>query len=71
MMKRQMKITKEKMTMNKEHGSPYDLGSADAYYQRPITIRKEFTKEKETEYLNGYWDQEANGDVKDYGEDDD
>jgi hypothetical protein len=56
--------------MNKEHGSPYDLGSADAYYQRPITIRKEFTKEQETEYLNGYWDQEANGDVKDYGDDD-
>jgi len=56
--------------MNKEHGSPYDLGSADAYYQRPITIRKEFTKEQETEYLNGYWDQEANGDVKDYGDND-
>ena len=69
MMKRQMKITTERM-MNKEHGSPYDLGSADAYYQRPITIRKEFTKEQETEYLNGYWDQEANGDVKDYGDDD-
>lgn len=56
--------------MNKEHGSPYDLGSADAYYQRPIIIPRGFTKEQEMEYLNGYWDQEANGDVKDYGEDD-
>ena len=56
--------------MNKEHGSPYDLGSADAYYKRPIIIPRGFTKEQEMEYLQGYWDQEANGDVKDYGEDD-
>lgn len=56
--------------MNKEHGSPYDLGSADAYYQRPISISKEFTKEQEMEYLQGYWDQEAIGDFKDYGDDD-
>jgi hypothetical protein len=56
--------------MNKEHGSAYDLGSADAYYHRPISIRKEFTKQQETEYLHGYWDQEATGDFKDYGEDD-
>ena len=59
----------EKM-MNKEHGSPYDLGSADAYYKRPIIIPRGFTKEQEMEYLQGYWDQEANGDVKDYGDDD-
>lgn len=56
--------------MNKEHGSAYDLGSADAYYRRPISISKEFTKEQEMEYLHGYWDQEATGDFKDYGEDD-
>ena len=57
--------------MNKEHGSPYDLGSADAYYQRPITISKEFSKQDEMEYLQGYWEQQATGDVKDYGDDDD
>ena len=52
--------------MNKEHGSPYDLGSADAYYRRPISISKEFSKEQETEYLAGYWNQQKSGDFKDY-----
>ena len=66
-----MTWTKVKLTMNKEHGSPYDLGSADAYYKRPISISKEFTKEQEMEYLRGYWEQEASGDFKDYGEEED
>jgi hypothetical protein len=57
--------------MNKEHGSPYDLGSADAYYQRPIIIPRGLSKEQEMEYLTGYWDQQKDGDVKDYGNDDD
>jgi hypothetical protein len=61
---------KTEMKMNKEHGSPYDLGSADSYYRRPIRLSKEFTKEQEIEYLQGYWDQEATGDHKDYGDDD-
>jgi hypothetical protein len=52
--------------MNKEHGSPYDTGSADAYYRRPISIAKEFTKEQEMEYLKGYWDQQRDGDIKSY-----
>ena len=55
----------------KEHGSPYDLGSADAYYRRPISISKEFTKEQEMQYLEGYWEQESSGDFKDYGDNDD
>jgi hypothetical protein len=56
----------EKTKMNKEHGSPYDLGSADAYYKRPIIIPRGFTKEQEMEYLKGYWDQQKSGDFKSY-----
>ena len=54
------------MEMNKEHGSPYDLGSADAYYRRPLTIPPGLTQNEEAEYLMGYWDQEKSGDVKEY-----
>lgn len=69
--------------MNKEHGSPYDRGSADAYYCRPINPHfypnsdvgfsepvYKLTKEQEMEYLMGYWDQQKSGDFKDYGSDD-
>jgi hypothetical protein len=54
--------------MNKLHGSPYDRGSADAYYRRPISISRDLTKEQEMEYLKGYWDQQKSGDFKDYGD---
>ena len=69
--------------MNKEHGSPYDRGSADSYYRRPIKPHYypagdvgfsepvySLTKEQEQEYLKGYFDQEMTGDHKDYGDDD-
>ena len=55
--------------MNKEHGSPYDLGSADSYYKRPISINPEWSKEDQNAYLTGYFDQEMTGDHKDYGDD--
>ena len=70
--------------MNKEHGSPYDRGSADAFYKRPMKPHYypdtkvgisepiyTLTKEQEMEYLHGYWDQESSGDFKDYGDNDD
>lgn len=64
--------------MNKEHGSPYDRGSADAYYQRPMKPHyypegtghgepvTELTHEQELEYVMGYQDQMRSGDHKDY-----
>lgn len=63
-------MKKRMMTMNKLHGSPYDIGNADAYYKRPISIPKSYTKDEENSYLTGYWDQEKIGDFKDYGDDD-
>jgi hypothetical protein len=71
-------MKKRMMTMNKLHGSPYDRGSADAYYRRPIRPHYcpsgnnqgiedcDLTKEQEMEYLKGYWDQQKSGDFKDY-----
>jgi hypothetical protein len=72
-------MKKRMMTMNKLHGSPYDRGSADAYYRRPIKPHYypnqdvgfsepvcDLTKEQEMEYLKGYWDQQKSGDFKDY-----
>jgi len=68
----------EKTKMNKEHGSPYDRGGADAYYRRPINPHycpsgnnqgievHDLTQEQEREYLMGYWDQQKSGDFKDY-----
>ena len=73
------KTMMEKTKMNKGHGSPYDRGSADAYYRRAIKPHYypnqdvgfsepvyDVTKEQEMEYLKGYWDQQRDGDVKDY-----
>ena len=72
-------MKKRMMTMNKLHGSPYDRGSADAYYRRPINPHyypgsdvgfseptQGLSKEQEMEYLKGYWDQQKSGDFKDY-----
>jgi hypothetical protein len=66
-------------TINTMHGSPYDRGSADAYYRRPINPHyypagdvgfsepiSELTNEQEMEYLQGYWEQQKSGDFKDY-----
>ena len=55
--------------MNKEHGSPYDLGSADSYYCRPLDYSKfKGDDDKIREYMQGYFDQERTGDHKDYGD---
>ena len=36
-MKSETKITSIKEVTNTEHGSPYDRGSADAWYARPMS----------------------------------
>lgn len=66
------------MNPNRKHGSPYDRGSADAYYGRGTRPHKyegtaRITLEPETEdwteYLTGYRETEEAGDRKDYGSD--
>ena len=70
--------------MNKTHGSPYDRGSADAYYQRPRrphhymgathNSSPYFSKpglmsaQEIVEYNQGYTDQMASGDFKHWGD---
>ena len=62
------------------HGGPYDRGSADSYYGRPInphywvlgTGRGSATplsegEEGYDEYMAGYADNEVSGDRKDWG----
>jgi hypothetical protein len=68
------------MIYDESHGSPYDRGSADAYYRRnakphyypngsyvgdPVT---ELTPKQLEAYTAGYNDQVASGDFKDCGE---
>lgn len=61
------------------HGSPYDRGSADAYYRRPMKPHYypnqdvghsepvyDLTNEQEMDYMKGYRDQVSSGDFKDY-----
>ena len=72
-MKREMK-----MIVNAEHGSLYDRGSADSYYRRPATPHyypngtghgdpiTDLTESQIREYMRGYFDQEKDGDHKDY-----
>ena len=61
-----------------KHGSPYDRGAADSYYRRdPIPHLWEFedggairvevlTDQEESEYWQGYWDNEDFGNFKEY-----
>lgn len=63
------------------HGSPYDRGSADAYYRRasdphkypngtysePRIGESDLTPEEVAAYNKGYADQVASGDFKDWG----
>ena len=65
---------------DKRHGGPYDRGAADAYYRRPFkphyfegasysTKRVEALIPEEREaYREGWADQHASGDFKDWGE---
>ena len=62
----------------KRHGGLYDRGTADSYYRRPFSphwwpdgTRRgqpvvELTEAEIAEYAAGYYDNEANGDFKDY-----
>lgn len=60
--------------MNKEHGSPYDRGGADSYYDRifiPHSLydgepNYDLTEQEIEEYRQGYMDNEREGSKKDY-----
>ena len=65
--------------LDRDHGSPYDRGSADSYYRRGrnphyykgATARSELvielTEEELAEYHQGFDDNEASGNFKDWG----
>lgn len=67
--------------MDKRHGSPNDRGAADAYYRRPyqphyfegatystpIIEQKDMTADEVADYKQGFDEQHASGDFKDYG----
>ncbi len=65
--------------LDREHGSPYDRGSADSYYQRgrnphyykgataQSDLVVELTAEELAEYHQGFDDNEASGNFKDWG----
>ena len=62
----------------KRHGSLYDRGLADSYYSRPARPHwypngsylspevKDLTADEQAEYMQGYDDNEFNGDKKEY-----
>ena len=66
---------------NKRHGGPYDRGNADSYYGRGYNPhyftgatystrrveKHEMTEEEIAAYKAGYYDNEENGDKKDWG----
>lgn len=67
--------------MEKRHGSPYDRGSADSYYQRAArphyfkgatynsleVLEADMTEEEIREYFLGYDENEKSGNFKDWG----
>ncbi len=69
------------MTYDKRHGGPYDRGSADSYYgrgRRPHYFKgatysteevteDEMTSEEIAAYHQGFDDNEADGNFKDWG----
>jgi len=64
------------------HGSPYDRGAADSYYGRPLSPhywpfgtsighrieQSHMTLPQVKEYYLGYYDNEAAGNFKDWGD---
>jgi len=68
--------------MNREHGSPFDRGSADSYYRRGRNPHwypqgtyngdrieeKDMSEAEIAEYHAGFDDNESCGDFKDWGE---
>ena len=71
-------MTKMEETMNKEHGSPYDRGGADSYYDRLFVPHSlydgdpnfDLTDEEIQEYTLGYMENEKANSKKDWGDDD-
>lgn len=69
------------MRTDRGHGSPYDRGSADSYYQRSFRPhyfvgdthrsdeiqQSEMTLEEVQEYTRGWMDNQASGNFKDWG----
>jgi len=69
------------MRLDRGHGSPYDRGSADSYYQRSFrphyfvgdTYRSEEIQQSDMtlaechEYIRGWQDNQASGNFKDWG----
>ena len=71
------------MSIQHEHGSPYDRGTADSYYRRskkphfypngtynnPIVIEEFMTTKQVKDYYQGYDANEKDMHFKDWGED--
>jgi len=69
------------MRLDRGHGSPYDRGSADSYYQRSFRPhyfvgdtynsdeiqQSEMTLEEIEEYTRGWRENQASGNFKDWG----
>lgn len=69
------------MQYDKRHGGPYDRGSADSYYGRPRrphyfagatystpeVTEEDMTPDEISAYNQGYDDNEADGNFKDWG----
>jgi hypothetical protein len=69
------------MRLDRGHGSPYDRGSADSYYQRSFRPhyfvgdtynsdeiqQSEMTFEECEEYIRGWRENQAAGNFKDWG----
>jgi hypothetical protein len=69
------------MRLDRGHGSPYDRGSADSYYQRSFRPhyfvgetynsdeiqQSEMTFEEIQEYIRGWRENQAAGNFKDWG----
>jgi len=69
------------MRLDRGHGSPYDRGSADSYYQRSFRPhyfvggtynsdeiqQSEMTLEEIAEYTRGWRENQASGNFKDWG----
>ena len=69
------------MMYDKRHGGPYDRGSADSYYRRgrrphyfvgatystPEVTEKDMTPDEISAYNQGYDDNEADDNFKDWG----
>jgi hypothetical protein len=69
------------MRLDRDHGSPYDRGSADSYYQRSFRPhyfvggtyksdeiqQSEMTLEEIEEYTRGWRENQAAGNFKDWG----